>query len=123
MNNIIENVIAGLIVAAIVWGAARAWSRFHGKEPTSQAGRTRRDERSGSAGGCARQIPSFPSTRGEKPRGAVPGAWDSHDREPGDGHMVREDAEPVLSEKRLGAADTDDSQATGASRKDRRLRG
>lgn len=34
MNNIIENVIAGLIVAAIAWGAARIWSSRRRKEHT-----------------------------------------------------------------------------------------
>lgn len=34
MNNIIENVVAGVIVAAIAWGAARVWNRWHRKEPT-----------------------------------------------------------------------------------------
>lgn len=32
MNNIIENVIAGVIVAAIVWLATGLWSRRHRKE-------------------------------------------------------------------------------------------
>lgn len=35
MSNIIEKVVAGLIVAAVVWGA-RAWSRLHPKEPTTR---------------------------------------------------------------------------------------
>jgi hypothetical protein len=34
MNNIIENVIAGLIVTAVAWGAARTWNRWHRKEHT-----------------------------------------------------------------------------------------
>jgi len=34
MSNIFENVIAGLIVATIAWGAARIWSRWHRKEHT-----------------------------------------------------------------------------------------
>lgn len=32
MNNIIENVIAGVIVVAITWLSARVWTRWHRKE-------------------------------------------------------------------------------------------
>ncbi|MFJ4806887.1 hypothetical protein [Streptomyces murinus] len=32
MNNIIENVIAGLIVTAVAWGAARTYGRWRRKD-------------------------------------------------------------------------------------------
>jgi hypothetical protein len=123
MNNIIENVIAGLIVAAVVWGSARAWSRLHRKEPTDQASRTPRDERSGVTAGRVRRTRSVLPTPGERPRVAVMSVRGGHDRESGDGHIVPADAESVTTEKRVSATDVDDSQTTGASRMGRRLPG
>jgi hypothetical protein len=123
VNNIIENVIAGLIVAAVVWGSARAWSRLHRKEPTDQAGTTPRDEHSGVTAGRVQRTRSFLSTRGERPRVAVMGVRGGNDRESGDRHILPADAESVTTEKRVGATDIDDSQTTGASRMGRRLPG
>lgn len=34
MNNIIENVVGGVIVAALVWLSTRVWTRWHRKENT-----------------------------------------------------------------------------------------
>ncbi len=32
MNDILENVVAGLTVAAVIWIAGRLWARWHRKE-------------------------------------------------------------------------------------------